>query len=139
MFPKESHMSISVNSLGQSMAMDGRTNFINRFEKQPVSNAGGYKPPENVNAEAASAATDIARDLNEVKAQISQQITEIQKISDMIGRKLRFNVNEELGRVVVSIVDPATNQVIKEIPSEEMQKLQIRLRENINFLVDEKA
>lgn len=131
-------MSISINSLGQSMAMDGRTNYVKKVEKQP-SVSSGYEPQENVNAEVASAATDLAKDLNEVKAQISQQITEIQKISDMIGRKLQFNVNEELGRVVVSIVDPSTNQVIKEIPSEEMQKLQIRLRENINFLVDEKA
>ena len=131
-------MSISINSLGQSMAMDGRTNFINRVEKSPQATAE-YKQHENVNAEVASVATDLAKDLSEVKAQISQQITEIQKISDLIGRKRQFNVNEELGKVIVSIVDPETNQVIKEIPSEEMQNLQIRIRENINFLVDERA
>ncbi|MCR4789866.1 MAG: flagellar protein FlaG [Treponemataceae bacterium] len=131
-------MNISVNSLGQSMAMDGQTNYVNKVDNNPKA-PSGYKPPENVNAEAATTAKYLAEDLDQVKKQISQQISEIQKISDMIGRRLQFRVNEELNRVIVKIVDPNTNQVIKEIPSEEMQKLQLRIRENINFLVDEKA
>ena len=129
-------MNVSINSIGRNMAMDGRTNFTNKAEESTKST--NYRPPEKINAEVADAAKNLEEDLVEVKQQISQQISEIQKLSDMIGRKLQFNVNEELGRVVVSIVDPSTNQVIKEIPSEEMQQLQIRLRENINFLIDEK-
>lgn len=124
-------MSISVNNIGQSMAMDGLKNTVN---------AGGNvfqktgKPSENVNAEAANVAEDFAKDYDKIEKQISQ----VQKLSDMIGRKLEFNVNKELNRVIIKVVDPSTKQVIKEIPSEEIQNLQMRLRENINFLVDEK-
>ena len=50
-----------------------------------------------------------------------------------------FNVNEEIDKVVVKIVDPSTNKVIKEIPSEDIQKLQARIRETIGLLVDENA
>ena len=54
-----------------------------------------------------------------------------------MGPKLRFNVNDELGSVIVKIVDPNTDQVIKEIPSEDMQKLKIRIRKAIGVLFDE--
>ena len=55
------------------------------------------------------------------------------------GRKLQFNVNKELGSVVVKIVDSSTNQVLKEIPSKDIQELKVRLREAIGSLFDEMA
>ena len=59
-------------------------------------------------------------------------------MSDMVmNRKLQFNVNSELGSVIVKIVDPNTEQVIKEIPSEDIQKLKIRIRKTIGILFDE--
>ena len=54
-----------------------------------------------------------------------------------MGPKLRFNVNNELGSVIVKIVDPTTEQVIKEIPSEEIQHLKLRIRKAIGVLFDE--
>ncbi len=63
---------------------------------------------------------------------------QLQKMSDMIdGRKVQFNVNKELNTVVVKIVDSNTNQVLKEIPSEDMQKLKLRIRKAIGNLYDE--
>ncbi|MBO7582331.1 MAG: flagellar protein FlaG, partial [Treponema sp.] len=62
-----------------------------------------------------------------------------QKMYEMVdGRKLQFNVNKELGAVVVRVVDSNTNQVLKEIPSEDMQKLKLRLRKAIGNLFDAK-
>ena len=59
-------------------------------------------------------------------------------MSDMVmNGKLQFNVNSELGSVIVKIVDPNTEQVIKEIPSEDIQKLKIRIRKTIGVLFDE--
>ena len=55
-----------------------------------------------------------------------------------MGRKLQFNVNKELNKVIVKIVDPDTEQVIKEIPSADIQKLQLRLKEVLGLLVDKK-
>ncbi|MGP1587996.1 MAG: flagellar protein FlaG [Treponemataceae bacterium] len=127
-------MSISINNIGQSMAMDGQNNAtVSKFYKSRTSS--GYRPPENVNTEAAEVAEDFAKDYKKIERQISQ----IQKISDLIGRKLEFSINEKLNEIIVKVVDPSTKQVIKEIPSAEIQNLQMRLRENINFLVDEKV
>ena len=55
----------------------------------------------------------------------------------VMGRKLRFNVNEELGSIVVKIVDPNTEQVIKEIPSADIQKLKINIRKAIGVIFDD--
>ena len=54
-----------------------------------------------------------------------------------MGRKRQFNVNEELGSRVVKVVDPSTNQVIKEIPSADIQRLKISIRKAIGILFDE--
>jgi flagellar protein FlaG len=68
---------------------------------------------------------------------LEKSIRDVQKMSDMMGRKLQFSVNKDLGRVVVKIVDPATNTVVKEIPSQDLQKLAVRMKEASGLLVDE--
>ena len=71
-------------------------------------------------------------------AEIKADSQQLQKMSEMVdGRKLQFNVNKELGSVVVKIIDTNTNQVLKEIPSEDMQKLKLRIRKAIGNLFDE--
>ena len=120
-------MSLSVNMVGQNLAMDGRINTNSDVVKHVTS---GYTPPENVNKEAASVAEDFA--------DLDYQVSQLQKISDQMGRKLQFNVNKELNKVIVKIVDPDTEQVIKEIPSADIQKLQLRLKEVLGLLVDKK-
>ena len=69
---------------------------------------------------------------------IREDSQQLQKMSEMVyGRKLQFNVNKELKQVVIAIVDQNTNQVIKEIPSEDMQKLKLRIRKAIGNLYNE--
>ena len=53
------------------------------------------------------------------------------------SNKLQFSINKELGSVIVSIIDASTNQVVKQIPSEDMQKLKLRIRKVIGNLFDE--
>lgn len=55
----------------------------------------------------------------------------------MFDRKLQFQVNKELGSVIVKVIDSSTDKVIREIPSAEIQKLQIRIKEALGLLFDE--
>ncbi len=82
----------------------------------------------------AQVAQDIEQNLAEIKAD-SQQLERMSELVD--GRKVQFNVNKELGTVVVKIIDSNTNQVLKEIPSEDMQKLKLRIRKAIGNIYDE--
>ena len=81
----------------------------------------------------------VAQNIEQNLAEIKEDSQQLQKMYEMVdGRKLQFNVNKELGSVVVRVVDSNTNQVLKEIPSEDMQKLKLRLRKAIGNLFDAK-
>lgn len=80
----------------------------------------------------------VAQNIEQTIAQTKADTQELQKMSEMVaGNKLQFSVNKELGSVVVSIVDTTTNQVVKQIPSEDMQKLKLRIRQAIGNVFDE--
>lgn len=67
----------------------------------------------------------------------TKTVNRLQNISDILGRKIQFKVNQDLQKVVIKIIDPSTDKVIKEIPSAEIQQLQIRMREALGLLIDE--
>jgi len=72
---------------------------------------------------------NIAKDKEDAK--------EIQQVSEIVlGRKVQFNVNAELGQVVVAIVDPQTKRVIKEIPSADEQRIKAKMRRSTGHLFD---
>ena len=115
-------------------AMDGQSLYSSAVSMQKSSAA--KQTVELMTPNGAQVAQNIEQNLAELKAD-SQQL---QKMYEMVdGRKLQFNVNKELGAVVVRVVDSNTNQVLKEIPSEDIQKLKLRLRKAIGNLFDRKV
>jgi flagellar protein FlaG len=52
------------------------------------------------------------------------------------NRRLKFDVNKEINRIVVKIIDKDTDKVIREIPSSEIQNLLEKVREAIGLLFD---
>jgi flagellar protein FlaG len=78
----------------------------------------------------------VAQRLVDNSSALDESMRELQKLADSMDRRVQFNVNKELGRVVVKIVDPSTDKVIKEIPSADIQKLQIRIKETLGLLFD---
>lgn len=58
-------------------------------------------------------------------------------VTQTFNRRLKFAVNEELGQVVVKVIDSQTDKVIKELPPQALQRLHIRIREAIGLLIDE--
>lgn len=122
-----------VNSIG-SLAMDGTRNISAETLKVVSSDLQKSSTPIIVTPTGAEAAQDLVQTAADVKADAQQ----LQKMSDMVmGGKLRFNVNNELGSIVVKVVDPKTDQVLKEIPSVDIQKLKIQIRKAIGLLFDE--
>ena len=125
---------ISTQSSMVRMATDGQALYSSAAQAAN-NNAIAKQASVPITPTGAQVAQNIEKNLAEIKAD-SQQL---QKMSEMVdGRKLQFNVNKELGSVVVKIIDSNTNQVLKEIPSEDMQKLKLRLRKAIGNLFDAK-
>jgi len=130
-FQEESLMN-TINSFGQISAKEG----INKNPAAVKKSTAERQLSANLSIipTGSEAAKNLQREAEEVKADAAQ----LQHMSDMVmNRKLQFNVNSELGSVIVKIVDPNTEQVIKEIPSEDIQKLKIRIRKTIGILFDE--
>lgn len=52
--------------------------------------------------------------------QLQQAMDKIRDSIPPVARNLRFSVDEDTGRTVVKVVDPSTDEVIRQIPSEEV-------------------
>lgn len=60
---------------------------------------------------------------------LRQAVDEIQSQVQMVRRDLHFNIDEDLNKVVVKVVDHETGDVIRQIPSEEILAMLKRVRE----------
>lgn len=126
-----------MNAITQSsmvrVAMDGQALYSSAVKAAVNTNVSNIS-----SAPVAPTGAQVAQNIEQNLAEIKADSQQLEKMSEMVdGRKLQFNVNKELGTVVVKIVDSNTNQVLKEIPSEDMQRLKLRLRKAIGNLFDE--
>ncbi len=77
---------------------------------------------------------EVAHDLEKNNAKVEAQSRAVQKISaDVVGRKTQFTVVKDLG-LIVEIVDPSTDKVIKEIPSRESLILKERMERTAGLI-----
>ncbi|MBE3598844.1 MAG: flagellar protein FlaG [Limnochordaceae bacterium] len=54
-------------------------------------------------------------------------------------RQLRFHVHEATGRIWVQVINPETQEVVKEIPPEKYLDMVARIWQLVGLLVDERA
>ena len=121
----------TISNIGANLATDGR--YYNSSAVKASQNIQAVNQHLNI-ADGARVVDSLVQN----NAQIKADAYELQTLSDMaMGPKLQFNVNEELGSVIVKVVDPTTNQVIKEIPSPDIQRLKMNIRRAIGVLFDE--
>ena len=105
----------------------------------PLELPGDHRNQSNQPArvDTAQAAAQVAERRRAVNAEIGATASDLEKISLAFNKKLRFVVNEELDQVVVKVIDPETDKVIKELPPEELQRLPLKIKEMIGLLFDE--
>ncbi len=120
-------MSLEIANIGQQLtAMDRRLESSVNSSLRSTSEA--LQTAENANKAASAAPSE---------EKVLKIVEQIQNISNMFDRKLQFRVNKELNQVVVKVIDSTTDKVIREIPSAEIQNLQIRIKEALGLLFDE--
>ncbi|HPT83789.1 MAG TPA: flagellar protein FlaG [Limnochordia bacterium] len=71
--------------------------------------------------------------------EIEEAVEALNTSIEYINRVLRFTIHEDTQRVMVRVVDLETDEVIKEIPPEEVLDTVARIREMIGLLVDKWA
>lgn len=73
------------------------------------------------------------------KTDVANAVETINNAIEHVNRALRFSIHEETERLMVKVVDLTTDEVIKEIPPEEVLDTVARIREMIGLLIDERA
>ena len=53
------------------------------------------------------------------RAAVEKAAQELAKQSSELGRDLRFEVDDDSGVTVIKVIDPTTDEVVRQIPSEE--------------------
>lgn len=102
------------------------------FAAQP--SAPGEEAAKTAATAAAAASTQPGRE------QIGQAVQQMQRSLPSMARNLQFSLDEETGRTVVKVVDTDTNEVIRQIPSEEALAIAQTLdKESTGLLLKQKA
>lgn len=78
------------------------------------------------------------------ESQITQEVvakaaTQIQNFVQEMGRNLSFTIDETTGYNVVRVMNPETNEVIRQLPSEELLKIARSMEQLNSVLVNQKA
>ena len=64
-------------------------------------------------------------------------MADIEKTTVAFFKKLKFEINSESGDILVKVIDPETDKVIKVLPPKELQRLHSRIKETLGILFDE--
>ncbi|MCB1908288.1 MAG: flagellar protein FlaG [Rhodocyclaceae bacterium] len=70
---------------------------------------------------------------------LERALENIRRVVEPVAHNLRFTVDEDTGRTVVKVLDSATDQVIRQIPSEEILSIAKALDKLSGLLLEQKA
>lgn len=70
---------------------------------------------------------------------LQRALEEVQSAINVVANDLRFSFDEDTGRTLVKIVDRETDEVIKQIPSEELVQISKALDKLQGLLVKQEA
>ncbi|WDP87267.1 MAG: flagellar protein FlaG [Desulfobacter sp.] len=113
----------------------------------PINGSGGTAaPPEATKIDVSVAASQVEQKSQEDKEQ-SLSVQEVKELAeglnelmDGLQTSIGFSIHEKLSnQVVVEIKDRQTDQLIKQIPSEELLAIKEKMEEFTGMLFDQKA
>ena len=73
------------------------------------------------------------------REQVDQAVEQMREALPPVARNLQFSVDEATGRSVVKVVDSSTNEVIRQMPSEELLNIARTLDKLTGLLLKQKA
>lgn len=83
--------------------------------------------------------SDVAQSSKPSKDAIAKAAEDIQNFVKDMGRNLNFSVDEVTGYNVVRVINPETNELIRQLPSEELLKIARNMKDLGSVLVNQKA
>ena len=100
---------------------------------------GAGRVPDAVKASPVPPASTPSQPQKPSTEQIQQAVENLKRITQPIAQNLSFSVDESSGRTVIRVVDGTTNEVIRQIPSDEVLNLARELNKLSGLLLKQKA
>ena len=129
---------ITARSVASSAAGSSKLN-------QPNGTTSGAVGKTNTDAEVVAAAasaefrpSNINQVMQPTRETVARAAEQMQKFVSTMGRDLNFSVDGETGHHIVRVTNPATGEVVRQLPSEEMIRIAHSLTQ-ISALVNQKA
>lgn len=131
-----------VAGVAGAVGNEGRSNV------QATRNARPATPPEGGDKVAAQSPPRTLREMSEEEQQkqkekeedeLTQAVSEMNERSDLLRRNLQFSVDGDSGRMVIKVIDSQTDEVIRQIPKEEMLEIARSLEKAEGLLFRAKA
>jgi len=100
------------------------------------------KPDNNIVSQIASLEIkkiDVVESSQPSKEAIAKAANDIQNFVKDMGRNLNFSVDEVTGYNVVRVINPETNELVRQLPSEELLKIARNMQDLGSVLVSQKA
>src|SRR3990172_97530 len=70
--------------------------------------------------------------------ELEKTIVNINKMLESMDTSLQFYVHKDSGRIVVKVINNKSKEVIREIPPEEILKLDAKIKETAGLIIDKK-
>ena len=71
---------------------------------------------------------------------LGRTVQQLNELAQTVRREIRFTVDDGTGRTVINVLDAETDELVRQIPSEEVLALAAKLREEADsVLVDAQA
>jgi flagellar protein FlaG len=129
---------ITARSVASSAASSSKLN-------QPNGTTSGTVGKTNTDAAVVSAAasaefrpSNINQVMQPTRETVARAAEQMQKFVSTMGRNLNFSIDGETGHHIVRVTNPATGEVVRQLPSEEMIRIAHSLTQ-ISALVNQKA
>jgi len=113
------------------MEVSNNRQNVQQAQSQPATPAGKALPQEG--KEMPSVAIKAAPPVPEFKKlDVDKAIEDLQAFVDGLGRKLSFARDDSINRSVITVRDTMTNQVVRQIPSEEVVAISRQIRDEMS-------
>lgn len=88
---------------------------------------------------AAEAAAPPDRPAQPSAEQVQEAVVEVRKAVQPVARNLQFSIDKETGKTIIKVVDSVTNEVIRQIPGEEIVAIAKAIDRMQGLLLHQKA
>lgn len=112
--------------------------FPSAVQTGPAASVGRSADAERAKETPANAADQVKRTQQE-PAPLEEVVSKLNDLVHELHRELQFSVDDKSGDTVIKVVDSETDEVVRQIPSEEVVRLRQRLQEAAGVIFQDLA